>query len=179
MNRKRWKWLAAGLLLLSCTACQGQHRHVTESVVESRTAEQTVSERETTSASLPTEEGSARTDSIADGEGTASLSLGYQQITQEEASRILEEESGYVLLDVRTLAEYTEGYIPRAVCLPNENVWEEGSSVLPDKEQLILVYCRSGRRSKEAAAKLSAMGYTHVVEFGGILTWTGELVKGA
>ena len=101
----------------------------------------------------------------------------YQQITQEEAARIMEEEQGYILLDVRTEEEYDEGHIPGAINLPNEDIGTDAPSELPDKDQTILVYCRSGRRSKEAAGKLAALGYTRVLEFGGIMTWTGEIVS--
>ena len=101
----------------------------------------------------------------------------YQQITREEAARILDEEKGWILLDVRTEEEYDEGHIPGAVNLPNEDIGTDEPELLPDKEQVILVYCRSGRRSKEAAGKLAALGYTRVLEFGGIMTWTGEIVS--
>ena len=83
----------------------------------------------------------------------------------------------YILLDVRTQAEYAEGHIPGAICLPNETIGSEPPAELPDREQTILVYCRSGRRSAEAAQKLADMGYVNVLEFGGILDWTGEIVK--
>lgn len=100
----------------------------------------------------------------------------YEQITQEEARRILDEEVGFILLDVRTEEEYDEGHIPGAINLDNEDIGTDALPMLPDKDQLILVYCRSGRRSKEAAEKLAALGYTRVEEFGGIMTWTGEIV---
>ena len=110
--------------------------------------------------------------------GTASVAEEYyQQITQEEAARIMEEEQGYILLDVRTEEEYDEGHIPGAINLPNEDIGTDAPPELPDKDQTILVYCRSGRRSKEAAGKLAALGYTRVLEFGGIMTWTGEIVS--
>ena len=101
---------------------------------------------------------------------------GYRQISQEEAQRILNEETGFLLLDVRTAEEYAEGHIPGAINVPNETIGDGDIPALPDREQRILVYCRSGRRSKEAAGKLAAMGYTQVLEFGGIQTWTGEIV---
>ena len=110
--------------------------------------------------------------------GTASVAEEYyRQITQEEAARIMEEEQGYILLDVRTEEEYDEGHIPGAINLPNEDIGTDAPPELPDKDQTILVYCRSGRRSKEAAGKLAALGYTRVLEFGGIMTWTGEIVS--
>ena len=88
-------------------------------------------------------------------------------------------ETDCVILDVRTQAEYEQGHIPGAVCVPNEAIGTEGIPALPDKEQLILVYCRSGNRSKQAAQKLANLGYTNIVEFGGILSWTGETVSGS
>ncbi|HCA56294.1 MAG TPA: hypothetical protein DEO95_12620 [Ruminococcaceae bacterium] len=85
-------------------------------------------------------------------------------------------ESGYIILDVRTQQEYDEGHIPQAICIPNEIIGlRENIEELPDKSQMILVYCRSGRRSKEAAEKLASLGYTNVIEFGGIITWTGPI----
>ncbi len=98
-------------------------------------------------------------------------------ITQEEARRRMAEDDGHIVLDVRTQSEYAEGHIPGAVCLPNEEIGTEPPALLPDREQIILVYCRSGRRSKEAAQKLADMGYANVLEFGGILDWTGETVR--
>ncbi|MBO4407563.1 MAG: rhodanese-like domain-containing protein [Clostridia bacterium] len=102
----------------------------------------------------------------------------YKKITQEEAKRMMAEEEGYVILDVRRPDEYAEGHIPGAVCLPNESIGEEAPAELPDPDQIILVYCRSGNRSKEAASKLFRLGYRNVYEFGGIVDWTGEIVKG-
>ena len=78
---------------------------------------------------------------------------------------------------MRTQSEYDEGHIPNAICVPNETIGSDDIPELPDKEQLILVYCRSGRRSKEAAAKLADMGYTNIKEFGGIIDWTDDVVK--
>lgn len=103
--------------------------------------------------------------------------LNYQQITQDEAKQIMTDEENYIIIDVRTQSEYDEGHIPNAICVPNETIGSDDITELPDKEQLILVYCRSGRRSKEAAAKLADMGYTNIKEFGGIINWTGDVVK--
>ena len=102
----------------------------------------------------------------------------YRQITQEEAAKILAEQEGYILLDVRTRQEFAEGHIPGAICVPNETIGEGEIPELPQKDQLILVYCRSGNRSKQASGKLAKLGYTNVLEFGGINTWTGETVTG-
>lgn len=101
----------------------------------------------------------------------------YKQITQTEAMDMMSKESDFIILDVRTEAEYAGGHIPDAICIPNETINNNIIEKLPDKEQIILVYCRSGNRSKQASEKLASMGYTNVYEFGGINTWTGETVK--
>lgn len=106
-----------------------------------------------------------------------SIGESYMQISMEEAIHMMETEKDYVILDVRTEDEYKEGHIPDAICVPNETIGEDEIAELPEKEQVILVYCRSGRRSKQAAAKLSAQGYTNVYEFGGILDWQGTIVS--
>ena len=102
----------------------------------------------------------------------------YLQVTAEEAIALMEKESGYIILDVRTAQEYSEKHIPDAVNIPNESIGAEDLPALPDKNQLILVYCRSGNRSKQASEKLAALGYTNIVEFGGINSWPGETVSG-
>ena len=101
----------------------------------------------------------------------------YRQITADEAAQMMNEETDFVLLDVRTQEEYASGHIPGAICIPNETIGSEEIPELPDKDQLILVYCRSGNRSKQASQKLAEQGYTNVVEFGGINGWTGDLEK--
>ena len=101
-----------------------------------------------------------------------------RQVNTEEADSMMEEESGYIILDVRTTEEYSEKHIPGAINIPNETIGTEDIPELPDKEQLILVYCRSGNRSKQASEKLVKLGYTNIVEFGGINDWTGETVSG-
>ena len=98
----------------------------------------------------------------------------YRQISMDEAVEMMKKESGYIILDVRRPDEYAEGHIPGAINLPNEDIGTAEIPELPDKAQLILVYCRSGRRSKEASEKLVKLGYTNIVEFGGILDWKGE-----
>ena len=90
---------------------------------------------------------------------------------------MMKKESGYIILDVRRADEYAAGHIPGAINLPNEEIGANEIPELPDKSQLILVYCRSGRRSKEASEKLVKLGYTNIVEFGGILDWKGEMEK--
>ena len=101
----------------------------------------------------------------------------YRQITPSEAAALMESESDYIILDVRTQAEYDQAHIPGAICVPNETIGTGEIPALPDKKQLILVYCRSGNRSKQAAQKLAEQGYTNIVEFGGILSWPGETVS--
>lgn len=100
----------------------------------------------------------------------------YKQISQDEAMQMMKDESGYLIVDVRTPEEFAEGHIPSAINVPNEEIGTEMPDALPDKDQLLLVYCRRGNRSKEASQKLADMGYTNVYEFGGIETWTGDVV---
>ena len=95
----------------------------------------------------------------------------YTHISQEEAKRVMDEEDDIVILDVRTKEEYDGGHIRDAICIPNETIDEKVSEILKDKNQKILVYCRSGRRSVQAAEKLVALGYTKIYEFGGIIDW--------
>ena len=99
----------------------------------------------------------------------------YRQISMEEAVIMMREESDYIILDVRRSDEFAEGHIPNAINVANEDIGTDEIAELPDKDQLIMVYCRSGRRSKEAAEKLVKLGYTNIVEFGGILDWTGDV----
>ena len=102
----------------------------------------------------------------------------YQIITQKEAKRLMDTEQNYIILDVRRQDEYEAGHIPRAVLLDLEEVEDRAEDVLPSQEQLILVYCRSGRRSKMASEILCDLGYNHVKEFGGILDWPYEVITG-
>ena len=99
----------------------------------------------------------------------------YVNITAEEAKQIMDSEEGYVILDVRTQEEYDQGHIPGAIVISHEEIAEKAEEVLTDKEQLILVYCRSGRRSKIAAEALVELGYTNIKEFGGISDWPYEV----
>lgn len=101
----------------------------------------------------------------------------YHKISGEEAKKKMEEED-VTILDVRTAQEYATDHIPDAVNLANEEIGAEPPELLPDKDAVLLVYCRSGRRSKDAADKLAAMGYTQVYDFGGMIDWTYETVKG-
>ena len=95
----------------------------------------------------------------------------YKQITPAEAKALMESREGYVILDVRTPEEFAEGHIEGVVLIPDYEIGEKAEGILTDKDQLILVYCRSGRRSKNAANELAALGYTNVQEFGGIRDW--------
>ena len=99
----------------------------------------------------------------------------YRRISMEEAIAMMAEETGYIILDVRRADEFAEAHIPNAINVANETIGTDEIPELPDKDQLIMVYCRSGRRSKEAAEKLVKLGYTNIVEFGGILDWKGEI----
>ena len=100
---------------------------------------------------------------------------GYHQISQEEAKKMMTENDSHVIVDVRRWDEFEQGHIPGAICIPNESIDTAQPKELPDLDQIILVYCRSGRRSKEASQKLYKIGYTNVYEFGGIMDWTGEI----
>ena len=99
----------------------------------------------------------------------------YVNITAEEAKQIMESEEGYIILDVRTQEEYEVGHIPGAILIPDTEIEAKAEEVLTDKDQLILVYCRSGRRSKLAAEALVELGYTNIKEFGGIIDWPYEV----
>ena len=101
----------------------------------------------------------------------------YDQISGAEAKALMDSESGYIIIDARTQEEYDEGHIPGAILIPEYEIADRAEKELPDKDQLILVYCRSGRRSKIAAEELVKLGYTNVKEFGGIIDWEYEVVK--
>lgn len=115
---------------------------------------------------------------LLSGCATQSAKKTYRQISMEEAVTIMEEETEYIILDVRTAEEYSEKHIPGAINIANESIGTEDIPELPDKDQLILVYCRSGNRSKQASEKLVKLGYTNIVEIGGINSWPGETVAG-
>ena len=104
-----------------------------------------------------------------------SQEVGYVNITAEEAKKIMDTQVGYVILDTRTQEEYDQGHIPGAIVISHDEITEKAESILTDKNQLILVYCRSGRRSKLAAEDLAKLGYTNIKEFGGILDWPYEV----
>ena len=100
-----------------------------------------------------------------------------KHVSMTDIVQIMEENENYIILDVRTQAEYNQGHIPNAICIPNETIDENVVNKLPDKNQMILVYCRSGNRSKQAAEKLKKLGYTNIIEFGGIIDWKGEIER--
>ena len=104
-------------------------------------------------------------------------SASYEQISGAQAKALMDSESGYIILDAREQHEYDEGHIPGAILIPYGEIADRAENELPDKDQLILVYCRSGRRSKIAAEQLVKLGYTNVKEFGGIIDWEYETVK--
>ena len=155
--------LLLGAALLLCAGCAAEK---SETSAQSNAASSPLSNAESTISSAES------TDS------TPSSSSSYRQISQEEAKALMESESGYIILDVRTQQEFDEGHIPGAICVANEDISTNDIPALPDKAQLIFVYCRSGRRSKEAAAKLADLEYTNIVEFGGIIDWTGPVELG-
>ncbi len=101
----------------------------------------------------------------------------YTSISMEEAKEAFATPGDYIILDVRRADEFAEGHIPGAINVANEDIGDECPAELPDLDQVIYVYCRSGRRSKEASSKLAALGYTNIYEFGGILDWDGEIEK--
>ena len=104
-------------------------------------------------------------------------SASYDQISGAEAKALMDSENGYIIIDARTQSEYDEGHIPGTILIPEYEISDRAEKELPDKNQLILVYCRSGRRSKIAAEELVKLGYTNVKEFGGIIDWEYETVK--
>lgn len=122
-------------------------------------------------------EQSATAESVTEGESSINID-GYMQITQDEAKSLMDSEKDYIILDVRTMEEFNESHIDGAILIPDYEINEKAEETLTDKNQLILVYCRSGRRSKSAAAELADLGYTNVKEFGGIIDWNYGTVSG-
>ena len=103
---------------------------------------------------------------------------GYTQIDQETAKEMMSRDDDHIIVDVRRQDEFASAHISEAICIPNESIGTVQPEELPDLNQIILIYCRSGNRSKQAAEKLALMGYTNIYEFGGINTWTGEIEEG-
>ena len=110
-------------------------------------------------------------------ETTEDAVLTYEQISAEDAKKLMDTESDFIIVDARTTEEFAEGHIPDAVLIPEYEIADRAPSELPDKDQLILVYCRSGRRSKIASQALADLGYTNVKEFGEILDWPYDVVN--
>lgn len=115
--------------------------------------------------------------SMPAGEREGGAGQSYMQVTAEDAIEMMQSEQNYVVLDVRTPEEFSEGHIPGAINVANETIGKGEIAELPDKNQVIFVYCRSGNRSKQASEKLVELGYANVVEFGGINSWPGEIVS--
>ena len=120
--------------------------------------------------------GCASRGQVMDGEG---MFNSYMQISQEQAKEMMAKDDGHVVVDVRRQDEYDVGHIPGAILIPNESIDKDQPEELPDLNQIILIYCRSGNRSKQAAQKLFDMGYRNIYEFGGIIDWPGEIVTEA
>lgn len=100
-----------------------------------------------------------------------------RHVSMDDIVKIMNENKNYVIVDVRTPDEYKEGHIPNAINIPNETINETVYNKLKDKNQLILIYCRSGSRSRQAAYKMQKLGYTNLVDFGGIINWKGKIEK--
>ena len=120
--------------------------------------------------------GNEKQDLVMSKEAKTGKKAEYKKITSDEAKKMMETQK-VIVVDVRTLEEYNEGHIPNAISVPLETIENEAEAKLKNKDALILVYCRSGRRSREAALKLIEKGYTNVIDFGGIQDWNGEIVK--
>ena len=146
------KILAILMLAVTLTAC-GMEEAAEDSMILNETKETT----ETT-------------------ETTEDVLVPYEQITAEDAKKLMDTESDYIIVDARTEEEYAEGHIPGAILIPEYEIADRAGTELPDKDQLILVYCRSGRRSKIASQALADLGYTNVKEFGGIIDWPYDVV---
>lgn len=161
----------SGMLVLTmlCSSCASD----TVSSEESRSGTESSLSYDLSSV---TDISSVNNDSQADSFPSDSYENSYKQISQSEASEMMQRDDGHIIIDVRRQDEFDSGHIPGAVCIPNEDIGIEPPEALPDKEQIILVYCRSGNRSKKASQKLYDMGYKNVYEFGGIIDWTGEVV---
>ena len=159
--------LTSALLLSSMTGCSSIRP--TDSLMDGDTLQ---SETDADSSSSKTEHGTELDTQTEDGVSETA----YMQIDQKVAKEMMGRDDGHIIVDVRRQDEYDAGHIPDAVLIPNESIGTERPEELPDLDQIILVYCRSGRRSKEAAQKLADMGYSHVYELGGIIDWTGDVV---
>ena len=130
----------------------------------------------TTSFSYTTTTAATTTENNVQNTTSQTSAASYKHITQEKAKEMMQADDGHIIVDVRRQEEYDSGHIPDAILIPNESIDIYQPKELPDLDQIILIYCRSGRRSKEAAQKLVDMGYTNIYEFGGIIDWDGEIV---
>ena len=169
---KKTIMIFAAAMILFCFGCGGKDNN--NSKAESSAASET-----SVLSAEPSAEESCRQEKVSSetaSESELSRTAEYKQIPQTEAVSIMESKTGYIILDVRTFSEFYGGHIPGAICVPNENITDKMPPELPDKHQLILIYCRSGNRSKQAAQKLADMGYDNILEFGGIIDWQGEIV---
>ena len=144
------KILAILMLVITLTAC-GTEETADDSTILNKTTETT--------------------------ETTEDVLVPYEPITAEDAKKLMDTESDYIIVDARTAEEFAEGHIPGAILIPEYEIADRARAELPDKDQLILVYCRSGRRSKIASQALTDLGYTNVKEFGGIIDWPYDVVR--
>ena len=203
MHSNHRKYILMGLVLLLLTGC-GTKSSDTSTSSRSSTAEAgSVTQGGAEKTSGKTEDGAEKTSGTTQGseekssgtsdtpattesapgspapvEGEVEVTAhgSYTHISQETAAEMMQRDDGHVIVDVRRQDEYDSGHIPGAIMVTNENIGDEQPSQLPDYDQIILVYCRSGKRSKEASEKLANLGYRNVYEFGGLLTWNGEIV---
>lgn len=148
-----WKYMILACIMMTLTACGERNDAGNRGITDAGTTVSEVTVLQTQAAKKAT----------------------YMQITAKEAKEIMDTEEGYVILDVRAKSEYDEKHIPGAIVIPDTEIEEKAEGILTDKDQLILVYCRSGRRSKNASAALAKLGYTNVKEFGGINDWPYEV----
>ena len=181
MRRVRKGCVLMAVLMLGLTGC-GSDTSTNQTTGAGETTA-AVTTTAATDASTDTEAGAASTETDTTTDGTETTEdpskTGYVHITQKLAAEMMTRDDGHVVVDVRREDEYESGHIPGAILIPNETIGAKMPKELPDRDQIILVYCRSGVRSKEAAEKLADMGYGNVYEFGGILTWVGETVTEA
>ena len=168
MKHATWVILMVALLLFS--GCEQKGTVSEGTLSEGTVSKGTISEETPSEGTLA--EDTLSKESIPESEAAKTS---YTQISQETAKMMMEQDDGHVIVDVRRQDEYDSGHIPGAILIPNESIGTTKPRALPDLDQIILVYCRSGNRSKQAAQKLFDMGYTNVYEFGGIMDWTGDI----
>ena len=159
-------------LLISCTG-SGASIDSSSSSAAATSSDAANASSAATSAATST---SASSDAANSAASTNAPAGGYQRVSGAEAAKIMESETGYIVVDARTHDEFAQGHVPGAICIPVQEIGTTPPAELPDKDQMILIYCRSGNRSVQAADKLVAMGYTNIVEFGGLAGWPGAPV---